>query len=559
MRTSLLRTVLLSIALALFGVGASAQGAPEPIQDALAAFNQRLGTRFTLNDIFWTWEQQTFPDTSLGCVVEGVAPVQTSVIGYKFVFTYLEVSYEYRVSADRTVTVFCGTVGDSDTAVDPNVAGSIDDPVRLSNSLCPPPPAGIVYPRTRLAPAIEARVTAGAPNNLRTEPNPSAALIGQIPAGATLRVLAGPICDSQGMLWIQAEFSGQVGYTAEVFGTEFYLEPQPPLTELPASRVRIAGANLATVREVAKLQGNFGLGLAWSQSDKLTVTGDAGAQGLWVYSPALLTQPPRIIKSLDRFILSRFSAVSTQRDTLLLGADDGSVHIWDLSPSSNLIERLVLNGHNAAVTAAAFSPDGRRVASSGGYAFATTENPLNQDAILVWDINNVTQVFALRGHENDVTAVAFSPDGLTIASSSLDGSVRLWDASNGAQTARIDAGVAATALAFSPDGAFLAVGYQDGATLALSLVGGLSAGPVVPSHSAPVTAIAFSPSASVLLSGASDGSLALRPGDRLLTAEPPSLLPNVHSGGITAVAFSPDGTVIASLGLDNTVRLLSAQ
>lgn len=558
MRAITVRLLLLGTAVFTLAFGAAAQGAPEPIQDALAALNQRLGTQMTLNDLFWTWEQQTFPDSSLGCVQEGITPVPTSVIGYKFTFTYLDISYEYRVSADRTLTVFCGVLGETDDPVDPNVAGLIDDPARLSNSQCPPPPAGLLYPRTRLAPATEARVIPGAPNNLRTEPNPASGLIGQIPGGATLRVLAGPICDAQGMIWIQAEFSGQIGYTAEAFGGEYYLEPQPPLAELPVNRARISGANLATVREAAKLQGNFGSGVAWSQTNKLAITGDAGANGLLVFSPTTVMQSPRMIKSLERFVIARFSTVSTQGDTLLLGSDDGSVHIWDLSPSSNLIERLVLNGHNAAVTAVAISPDGRRVASSGGYAFATTENALNQDAILVWDINNVTQAFALRGHTGTVTAVAFSPDGLTIASSSLDGSVRLWDTANGAQTARIDAGVPATSLAYSPDGATLAVGYQDGATLALSLVGGLSAGPVVPTHSAPVTVIAFSPNGSVLLSGATDGSLALRAGDRLLTPEPPTLLLNVHSAGVTGVGFSPDGSIIVSLGQDNTARLLIA-
>ena len=35
----------------------------------------------------------------------------------------------------------------------------------------------------------------------------------------------------------------------------------------------------------------------------------------------------------------------------------------------------------------------------------------------------------LRGHTNDVTEVAWSPNGQTLASSSLDGTIRLWDAS----------------------------------------------------------------------------------------------------------------------------------
>lgn len=556
MRTVMLRTLLVCVMLAGVGIGTTAQGAPEPINDALAAFNQRIGKTLTLNDFFWTWEQQTFPDSTLGCVVDGITPFQTSISGYRFLFTYLEQTYEYRVSADRASTVFCGIVGDDDDDLGPDVAGDIDDRVQLSNSLCPAPPADTIYPRSRVAPETEARVIASSAN-LLPEPNTTSAPIASIPGGATVRVLSGTNCDPQSNILVQVEYNGQVGYVAEAVSGVYALQPLPPAAEIPASRARITMANAASLREAAKLQGNFGEGLAWSQSDKLAVTGGRGAEGVWVYQPiALASIEPRIIRSRDRFNIAQFSTVSTQRDTLLLGAVDGGVHIWDLNPSSNLIERLVLNGHNAAVTAIAFSPDGRRVASSGGYAFATTEDALNQNAILVWDINNITQVFVLRGHEDEVLAVAFSPDNTTIASASLDGSVRLWDASNGTQTARIDAGVPATALAFAPDGTTLAVGYRDGATVALSLVGGLSAGPVVPTHSAPVSTLMFSPDGGLLVSGAQDGSLGMRAGDSLLTAETPIVRQNVHNGAVTAVAMSPDGTTIASLGLDRTVRLL---
>ncbi len=71
---------MLGIVLAMLVAGAvAAQGAPEQIQDALAAFNQRLGTALTLNDFFWTWEQSTFPDSALGCPADGVQPVAGTV------------------------------------------------------------------------------------------------------------------------------------------------------------------------------------------------------------------------------------------------------------------------------------------------------------------------------------------------------------------------------------------------------------------------------------------------------------------------------------------------
>ena len=94
------------------------------------------------------------------------------------------------------------------------------------------------------------------------------------------------------------------------------------------------------------------------------------------------------------------------------------------------------------------SPVGGRIASSGGVAFAVTQDPGNEYAVLVWDVNSVQQVFALRGHTEVVTAMAFSPDGSLLATASLDKSVRLWDMSNGQQTARIDSDAGATAFGF---------------------------------------------------------------------------------------------------------------
>ena len=62
----------------------------------------------------------------------------------------------------------------------------------------------------------------------------------------------------------------------------------------------------------------------------------------------------------------------------------------------------------------------------------------------------------LRGHTGDVHAVAFSHDGLRLASGSRDGTVRIWDVANLAEVASLRSGGAVIAVAFSPDGTRLA-------------------------------------------------------------------------------------------------------
>jgi hypothetical protein len=76
----------------------------------------------------------------------------------------------------------------------------------------------------------------------------------------------------------------------------------------------------------------------------------------------------------------------------------------------------VLRGHTDDVFAAAFHPDGTRLATAG-----------RDRAIWLWDLARGEAVARLPGHTNYVWSLAFSPDGKTLASGSGDFTVRLWD------------------------------------------------------------------------------------------------------------------------------------
>lgn len=118
------------------------------------------------------------------------------------------------------------------------------------------------------------------------------------------------------------------------------------------------------------------------------------------------------------------------------------------------VNPLVLTGQAGAVTVVAWSPGGSYVAAGGG-----TLPDKSDHAVRVWRADG-TLVAAQRGHTELVTSLAWSPDGHTLASGSLDGTVRLWsDAGQPRATFTMPGEHEAVFnLAWSPDGTLLAVG-----------------------------------------------------------------------------------------------------
>ncbi len=148
-----------------------------------------------------------------------------------------------------------------------------------------------------------------------------------------------------------------------------------------------------------------------------------------------------------------------------------------------------------------------------------------------------------------VRALAFSPDGRTLATLRDDGVVQLWDPARGEEMQRLTPSPGeALCLAFAPD-ATLAVGRGTQVELWDSRSGQLRQ--TLVGHSNTVSCLAFSPDSKLLASGAKDYSVRLwePAGGRR-----ESVLVG-HEGQVASLAFSPDGRVLASGGSDHTVRL----
>jgi WD40 repeat protein len=188
------------------------------------------------------------------------------------------------------------------------------------------------------------------------------------------------------------------------------------------------------------------------------------------------------------------------------------------------------------VRAIAFSPDGKTLASAN-----------DDNTIVLWDVASRTPLGEpLKAHAATVNSVAFSPDGRTLATASSDATVMLWDA-----TRRVPVGVPmkghqsfVSSVVFSPDGKTLASAGEDRTIVLWDVASGKPVGKPL-EHPARVESVAFSPDGKMLASSGGDDTVILWDVTRR-EAMGEALRGNGNI--VESVAFSPDGKTLASVG-----------
>ena len=196
-------------------------------------------------------------------------------------------------------------------------------------------------------------------------------------------------------------------------------------------------------------------------------------------------------------------------------------------------------GHEKPVTAIAFHPDGMRLATGGA-----------DNLIHIWNAGTGERLATLRGHTWTIRALTFSPDGRLLASASGDRTIRLWDVSSTSLVSVLAGSEEQVAsLAFAPDGATLASGAADRQWRIWNLETN-SQESSRPGHRREVSCLAYANDGYRLASGGDDGLVMLwnLQSGKLMTSF------TGHSGGVTGVMFSPSGTRLISIGRDGYLR-----
>lgn len=230
---------------------------------------------------------------------------------------------------------------------------------------------------------------------------------------------------------------------------------------------------------------------------------------------------------------------------------DGSIHVWRLDVDSvegntTITSQEILNIPGAGYVR--FSPDGRTLAGASGSA-------ASGNAAKLWDATTGRELQTLVGHTDWVMGLAFSPDGQRLASTSLDGTVRVWSLTPGQEAVAVSGPGAGygTRVAYNPNGQEFATNGGDGtATIwdaetgepRLTLAG----------HELEVLNVAFSSDGKRFATASLDATAIVwdaATGRELLTL-------SGHEVGVRDISFSPDGSRIATGGFDGTARIWDA-
>jgi hypothetical protein len=205
----------------------------------------------------------------------------------------------------------------------------------------------------------------------------------------------------------------------------------------------------------------------------------------------------------------------------------GALVVWDLIDGTQTI----LGEYKRGLLAAAFSPDGSKLAC-GGF-----------DSVLrVFDMANGKLLHQFTGNKGPINAIAWAPDGSLVATAGLDKTVRLWDLDNGRQLHAFEGHAEwVLNLAYSPDNRWLVSAGKD-QVLKIWDIESKKERFNLTGHKSGIQSVAISPDARVIASGSWDQHIRLWDA---ATGKEKFLLKG-HTNGVFALRFTPDSKALVS-------------
>uniref|UniRef100_T1JPG3 Uncharacterized protein n=1 Tax=Strigamia maritima TaxID=126957 RepID=T1JPG3_STRMM len=237
----------------------------------------------------------------------------------------------------------------------------------------------------------------------------------------------------------------------------------------------------------------------------------------------------------DQLLISSIS-INKSGDWIALACPTlGQLVVWEWQSESYVMNQ---QGHVNSMRCLAYSPNGLRLATGG-----------DDSKVKLWDTVSGLCFKTFSEHTASITGLVFSKNGKFVVSSSLDGTVRAFDFERyrNFRTFMNESKITQfSCVTMDPSCEFVCAGAQDSFEIFVWSVKNGRLLEILSGHSGPVSSLAFSPTQTVLASGSWDKTV--RFWDVFENKENREII--TMTSDVLAVAYRPDGKELAVATLD---------